>query len=426
MPTRTLENFQAGAGDASAILSQSGRQAQGVAENVPISNFNVRLMELLQKYQQLGTKPFAEQSFGAQEAQAQRVFQGPGNLAGASPTLQSQVRGADVSAIQPTISSAQQSQKTFGEQISGFGDAISRAQGLVEGFEKQRQNQKTEAQNIINFALTSGGSAGLEALLKSQPGIVKLSGFDEATIQGLIPTFRKKEEDADKLKKQVQFQDLGDRIGVFDNAGNLIRYEKKGATPKTGGVGTEDKLGNLSPSLQATVRTIIGQFDNEQTVKNYQTSAEAIDALKTAGSSPTDDIQRIYAFAKVMDPNSVVREGEYKTIQDYSTALLERVGLKARRIFDNSGFLTQEARGFMLRTLQNRLSSSERAQKNIYNEYARRINKITGGTDCAEYLTDYSKPFVTQKQELPQQMVKNNVIYQLGADNKYYPVGSSR
>ena len=150
----------------------------------------------------------------------------------------------------------------------------------------------------------------------------------------------------------------------------------------------------LPPALQTRVQTIAGQFDAEQAVKNYQTSAEAIDALNTAGTSPTDDIGRIYAFAKVMDPNSVVREGEYKTVQDYSTAVLERAGLKAKRVFENTGFLTEEARTFMKTTLDNRLASSKKAYDNIYSEYGRRIDKITGQSDGTDYITDYSRAFV--------------------------------
>lgn len=149
----------------------------------------------------------------------------------------------------------------------------------------------------------------------------------------------------------------------------------------------------LDTSTLTKVMTIANSFDGEQAVKSYQISAEAIDSIKSAGDTPTDDISRVYVFAKVMDPNSVVREGEYKTVQDYSTALLERMGLKAKRVFDNSGFLTEEARNFMLLTLENRLKSSEKAYKNIYDEYGRRINKLTGSDDGVDYLPDYSKAF---------------------------------
>lgn len=162
---------------------------------------------------------------------------------------------------------------------------------------------------------------------------------------------------------------------------------------------------SLPASTQVKVQTIAGQFDNEQAVKNYQTSAEAIDAIKNAGVTPTDDISRIYAFAKVMDPNSVVREGEYKTVQDYSTAVLERVGLKAKRVFDNQGFLTTEARNFMLKTLENRLASSRKAYDNIYSEYGRRIDKVTGQTDGKDYITDYARAFDTPKPKTLQEYV---------------------
>lgn len=256
--SNSIRDLQFQSGDPATILSTGRQQAGAVADNVPAQNFNIRLMDMLKKYQSLGTRPFAEQSFNAQEAQAQRVFQGPGNLAGASPTLQSQVRGADVSALQPTISSAQQSQQTFGEQIGGFGDAITRAQGLVEGFEKQRQSEKTEAQNIINFALTSGGSSGLEALLKAQPGIVKLSGFDEATIQGLIPTFKKKEEEAAASKKTYSTIDLGNRVAILDSQGNVVRYEAKGITPGTKGTGT----GETSTYSTDTASRVIAAVDD--------------------------------------------------------------------------------------------------------------------------------------------------------------------
>jgi hypothetical protein len=32
----------------------------------------------------------------------------------------------------------------------------------------------------------------------------------------------------------------------------------------------------------------------------------------------------VYAFAKIMDPESVVREGEYETVKKYSQSLLSK------------------------------------------------------------------------------------------------------
>lgn len=154
----------------------------------------------------------------------------------------------------------------------------------------------------------------------------------------------------------------------------------------------------LPGPIQTKVQSVAAQFDGEQAVKNYQTIAETVHAVKNAGVSPTDDIQRIYAVAKVLDPNSAVREGEYKTVQQYSTSLLQRAGLKANRVFNNDGFLTDEAREFIYTTLGNRLASSEKAYSNIYESYGSRINKVTGKGDGKEYITDYSAAFKTSPQ----------------------------
>lgn len=149
----------------------------------------------------------------------------------------------------------------------------------------------------------------------------------------------------------------------------------------------------LPGPIQTKVQTIAGQFDSEQAVKNYQTIAESIDAVRNGGTSPVDDIQRIYAVAKVLDPSSAVKEGEYKTIESYAQSLLQRAGKKIQKVFDNEGFLTEEARKYINDTLDNRLASSEKAYKNIYEEYGRRINKLTGKNDGTEYITDYSRAF---------------------------------
>jgi len=156
----------------------------------------------------------------------------------------------------------------------------------------------------------------------------------------------------------------------------------------------------LDNTTLTKVQSIAGQFDNEAVVKDYNTIATQITFMDQLGQTPTDDIARIYAFAKVMDPNSVVREGEYATVQAYSTALLERYGLKAKRVWDNAGFLTTEARTFLNSTLEGRLKTQEKTYNNVASEYERRINKITGATDGKDYITDYTKGYISTGSEM--------------------------
>lgn len=140
---------------------------------------------------------------------------------------------------------------------------------------------------------------------------------------------------------------------------------------------TNQQIDNISP--------LVTQYQNNDIVKNYTTIGTTLNAVRSLGSTPTDDIQRIYAFAKIMDPTSVVREGEYKTIQDYSAAVLQRAGLNAKRVFTNAGFLTNEARGFLLNTLENNFKSAETTYKQLTSETSRRINLI-GNTDKGDQL----------------------------------------
>ncbi len=148
-----------------------------------------------------------------------------------------------------------------------------------------------------------------------------------------------------------------------------------------------------TPTTLTKIAQKAGQFDNEPIVKDYNTVATQINYYNQLGNESTDDVARVYAFAKVMDPGSAVRSDEYKNVQDYAQALLENVGLKAKRVFDNTGFLTDEARAFMKKTLNGKLDVQEKTYKNVYDEYGRIINKISGGNDGKDFLTDYSKGY---------------------------------
>lgn len=176
---------------------------------------------------------------------------------------------------------------------------------------------------------------------------------------------------------------------------------------KVAAAGAANGLNNTTLSK---VTSIAGQLDSEQAIKSYQTIAQSLEAVKNSGTSPADDIQRIYAFAKIMDPNSAVREGEYKTIQDYAQATFPSYGIKAQRLFTNTGFLTPEARTIMLATLQTRADAAKSSYDSIRSSYASRINKITGSNDGADYLTDYSQPTTGADLVRQEDEAKQNVI----------------
>ena len=193
-----------------------------------------------------------------------------------------------------------------------------------------------------------------------------------------------------------QAREKGQTPVDFNTYQNIDANRKAKAAAAANGSG-------YSPTILTKVESQAGKFGTEQTVKDYNTVASQLGFMKTLGVTPTDDIARVYVFAKIMDPNSVVREGEYKTVQDYSQALLQAFGLKTKRVFSNTGFLTTEARGFLENTLDKKLKATEMPYKNLVNEYGRKIDKITGGTDGKEFLTDYSAGYNSPANDLVQQ-----------------------
>lgn len=162
--------------------------------------------------------------------------------------------------------------------------------------------------------------------------------------------------------------------------GTFSSYQNEDANrkAKAGGGGT-----GLTPSqINTTVNSIAGAFDNEPIVKAYNTVQEGFKTISSIGVntvSPADDIAFIYAFAKIMDPNSVVREGEYNTIQKYAQTWANNFGFTATRIFSNTNFLTADAKQKMLNALQPKVTTISNQYKNLESEYQRQVNDAYAG-----------------------------------------------
>lgn len=173
---------------------------------------------------------------------------------------------------------------------------------------------------------------------------------------------------------------------------NDYQNEDANRKAKAAGAGASTGVGALTAAqINATVNQIAGGFDNEQTVKDYNSASSAlrgIESLGTSSKSPTDDMAFIYAFAKIMDPNSVVREGEYKTVQDYGQALVQKAGLNLQRITDNSNFLTKDAKDKMLATLQTKVGAMKKGYDQVAGEYQRQIDDAYAGKP--RQITNYS------------------------------------
>lgn len=176
--------------------------------------------------------------------------------------------------------------------------------------------------------------------------------------------------------------------------GNYTDYQNADANRKAKAAGSGNGLGLTPNQINSTVNQIAGAFDNEPIVKNFNVLAEGkafADSISNNTSNPADQQGLIYAFAKAMDPASVVREGEYATVQKYAQSWAQTFGFNAQRIFSNSPFLTASAIANMKATINSKYQAAKKNYDNVHSEYQRQIEGAYSGQP--RQITDYSKAF---------------------------------
>lgn len=175
-----------------------------------------------------------------------------------------------------------------------------------------------------------------------------------------------------------------DRRSFHEDAIALGNRNATTAEERAKHVGIKDKTPQLDRISQ--------QFDNHPITKKYNILQDAhnfVTALDPKTSNPGDDQGLIYSFAKAMDPDSAVREGEYKTVQKYAQSWLASMGFNAERVLSGTEFLTPEARANLKKTIETKYGQLKNQHKNLAAEFGRKIDRHTGGSDGADYLTNY-------------------------------------
>lgn len=159
--------------------------------------------------------------------------------------------------------------------------------------------------------------------------------------------------------------------------------------------------GRVDYQVQTRIDNERQQYDHNPITVRFTKAAEAssfANQIDPHSKSPADSQGMIYAFAKAMDPESVVREGEYATVQKYSQSWLERFGFNARRIIDNSEFLTPEAIQMMQKTIKDRLAPSYRQYQVVRNSAVQRMKalQLDPSINVEQLLPDYAQEVQAQ------------------------------
>ena len=181
--------------------------------------------------------------------------------------------------------------------------------------------------------------------------------------------------------------------------GSFTQYQNEDANRKATASG-----GGLFSAAQinSTVNQIAGAFDNEPLVKNFnmvKSGYQFAQSLSNTTQNPADDQALIYAYAKVMDPESVVREGEYNTVQKYSQSWVQSFGKSVTQAINGTGFLSTEARTNIKKTIASKYKVTEENYKSLYNQYQSRLDTARSGQ--GNTLTDYSAGNTVQDTQNP-------------------------
>jgi multidrug efflux pump subunit AcrA (membrane-fusion protein) len=126
------------------------------------------------------------------------------------------------------------------------------------------------------------------------------------------------------------------------------------------------------------IQSLRKEFNALKPVENYRTVVPIIQSIRNAKDNAAGDLDFIYAVGKILDPESVVREGEMNLVIK-SGSPLERFKGEINNVMGN-GRLTTKTRANLTQMLQSRVGEIKRgydAAEAIYRKNAERMGLPT-------------------------------------------------
>lgn len=174
-------------------------------------------------------------------------------------------------------------------------------------------------------------------------------------------------------------QKLGEITGGLSNMG---------VASKTGG----GVLSTLPTSIQGKVISIADGFGSKPNIRKYIEAVDSVNivnGIDPKSKNPADHQQIIYAFAKALDPDSAVKEGEYETIRKYAQSAFSRYKKEITNAINGTGFLSEGAIRNIQTTMMNTLNSRKSVYQNTLNDTKKIINNIAGSNVADDIMMDY-------------------------------------
>ncbi len=208
-------------------------------------------------------------------------------------------------------------------------------------------NMPPEQVQELAARLAAQTDAVLSAYMKTNPQMVELDARHQATLG------------------EIQARLAGEsKLAAQNNQYTRGQIELRGAqelaVENARGPGREVK----------TAQSLRKEFEGLQSVQNYRAVEPLVKSAQNAPDDGYGDLDMIYAVGKILDPASVVREGELKLVLDAGSPLQKILG-KTRFNFEKGGRITPKQREQLL----NMINGRAQAVRESYEREASRFGR---------------------------------------------------
>lgn len=223
--------------------------------------------------------------------------------------------------------------------------------------------------------------------------------FDPHTGKAVIKTTKLPPELISAKVADIKTITTGDGQVYWYDANNPINADGSPNFAAIGGIkdtsggdflgSTVSEFGRTKDSKYLTdAGKLADDFSSNAVVKNFATQQEGYQYASTYDpntKNPYESQALIFAFMKVLDPTSVVREGEFATAQK-NTSLLSQFGITLNNIAGRE-LITSGQSNQILNALKTRYASSESGYNNVVKQFTTRAQNF--GIDPEDVVTDY-------------------------------------
>jgi hypothetical protein len=271
--------------------------------------------------------------------------QGEGRQAQAASA---QAKAASDQKRQALIASVTQNWNSPNQGMSN-GPTMPEYANVAQQFKSNVPQDPRDRYGQIASALENAGDmdAAMKYRLDSQKLSPEVNKYDVQMVNGQPRSVALMKDGSYKVLDGVaptakqHFQDLGDRTVAFNEYTGLAGASfAKGQTADSKASNANSlRIAGMTDARAREFNAITRQGNGAQyetglrkefadlpEVKNYKAAYPSFDSIRSASqrNTPQSDINLIYGLAKLYDPNSVVREGEYATVAN-SPAIPERL-----------------------------------------------------------------------------------------------------